>query len=103
MGREVIDMTDHREVAHFDRWSSHYDRSIMQRLFFGPVQEATIAEAAREPDEVNAVLDVGCGTGQLLRRIANRYPDAELVGVDPSSGMVRQAQAAAASDGHIEF
>ena len=94
-------MTDNRDVARFDRWSSHYDCSIPQRFFFGPIQESTIAEAARESGEVNAALDVGCGTGQLLRRMATRYPDTELLGVDPAPGMVRQAQAA--SDRRIEF
>jgi len=96
-------VADDRDVAPFDRWSSHYDCSIPQRFFFGPIQEATIAEATRESAEINAVLDVGCGTGQLLRRMAGRYPDAELVGVDPSPGMTRQAQAATGSDRHIEF
>jgi ubiquinone/menaquinone biosynthesis C-methylase UbiE len=95
-------MDDH-DVGHFERWSSRYDRSVLQRFFFGPIQEATIAEVDRESGDVDAVLDVGCGTGQLLRRLAERHPDAELVGVDPAPGMVRQAQAASAPEGHIEF
>jgi len=99
----VIDMTHDHDVAHFDRWSSRYDRSVLQRFFFGPIQEATIAEAALVCHDPKAVLDVGCGTGQLLRRLANRYPDADLVGVDPSPGMIRQAQLASAPSRHIEF
>jgi len=94
---------DDHDIAHFDRWSSRYDRSILQRLFFGPVQEATIAEAARESGAVHAVLDVGCGTGQLLRRLAGRYLDAELVGVDPSAGMVTQAHRISVPDRHVAF
>ena len=39
------------------------------------------------------VLDVGCGTGYLLRRIAARAPDAvELAGMDAAAPMVRAAQ-----------
>ena len=39
------------------------------------------------------VLDVGCGTGYLLRRIAARVPHAaELAGVDAAADMVRVAQ-----------
>jgi ubiquinone/menaquinone biosynthesis C-methylase UbiE len=95
-------MAGDRDVAHFDRWSSHYDRSVLQRFFFGPIQEATISEAAIRAPSVEAVLDVGCGTGQLLRRIDRRFPDAELVGVDPAPGMVKQARAAR-SDGRIDF
>jgi len=95
-------MAEDRDVAHFDRWSSHYDRSVLQRIFFGPVQEATISEAAVNARSVQAVLDVGCGTGQLLRRLDRRFPYAELVGVDPALGMVKQAQASRA-DHHIGF
>ncbi|TMC47912.1 MAG: class I SAM-dependent methyltransferase [Chloroflexi bacterium] len=38
------------------------------------------------------VVDVGCGTGRLLAQLHERLPDAELVGVDPSAGMVAQAR-----------
>ena len=96
-------MAEDRDVAHFDRWSSHYDRSILQRVFFGPVQGATISEAAIDAQSVEAVLDVGCGTGQLLRRMVQRFPDAELVGVDPAPGMVRQARAARVDGKCIDF
>jgi ubiquinone/menaquinone biosynthesis C-methylase UbiE len=95
-------MAKDRDVAYFDRWSSHYDRSFQQRLFFGPIQEATISEAAISARSVEAVLDVGCGTGQLLRRMGRRFPDAELLGVDPAPGMVKQARAAQA-EGCIDF
>lgn len=96
-------MAQDRDVAHFDRWSSHYDRSILQPFFFGPVQRATIKEAANTARSVDAVLDVGCGTGQLLRRMARQFPDAQLVGVDPAPGMVKQARAARAGGPDIDF
>jgi ubiquinone/menaquinone biosynthesis C-methylase UbiE len=38
------------------------------------------------------VLDVGCGTGALLRRLAARLPDAELAGVDPAPRMLAEAR-----------
>lgn len=38
------------------------------------------------------VLDVGCGTGFLLRMLADRLPGAEvLAGVDPAAGMIAVA------------
>src|SRR5262249_18392609 len=39
------------------------------------------------------LLDVGCGTGQLLRRATDVFPDAMLVGVDSSGGMLSMALA----------
>lgn len=35
------------------------------------------------------VLDLGCGSGTLLARIADENPDAELYGIDPSERMVQ--------------
>ena len=49
------------------------------------------------------VLDVGSGTGYLLRQLAARVPDAvELVGVDAAAPMVRVAQEATA-DPRVRF
>jgi len=52
------------------------------------------------------VVDVGCGTGSALRRIAPRVPDGRLIGLDPIPRMVEIAQERASKDpnGHrIEF
>jgi ubiquinone/menaquinone biosynthesis C-methylase UbiE len=46
--------------------------------------------------EPRRVLDVGCGTGALLRLLADRLPDAELfAGIDPAAGMIAAAATAA--------
>jgi ubiquinone/menaquinone biosynthesis C-methylase UbiE len=37
------------------------------------------------------VLDLGCGSGTLIWRIAEEYPDAEIYGVDPSELMVQRS------------
>lgn len=88
-------MADRRDdVERFGRWASTYDRSPLQRLIFEPVHRATLDAASRVNPEPGRVLDVGCGTGRLLRRAAGVFPEAELVGVDPAAGMVREAQAA---------
>jgi demethylmenaquinone methyltransferase/2-methoxy-6-polyprenyl-1,4-benzoquinol methylase len=39
------------------------------------------------------ILDVGCGTGRLLSEAARAFPQADLVGVDPSAGMLSVAAA----------
>jgi ubiquinone/menaquinone biosynthesis C-methylase UbiE len=81
-----------RDVERFGRWAPHYERSPLQRLFLTPIQTATIAEIGREVAEPRSILDIGCGTGVLLRRLANAYPLATLVGVDAAAGMIREAR-----------
>ena len=80
-----------RDVQHFERWSQSYEDSWMQRRIFGPVHRAALDLAAPLPAPAT-VLDVGFGTGRLLRAAATRWPDAQLVGVDPAEGMVEVAR-----------
>jgi SAM-dependent methyltransferase len=91
------------DVERFGRWAPHYQRSLLQRFFLTPSQKATIAEIDREVTEPEAILDIGCGTGALLRRLASAYPLASLVGVDAAAGMIHQARAAAPAAGLLRF
>ena len=44
--------------------------------------------AASIPGPPRRILDVGCGNGSLLLALAERWPDAELLGCDPSGDSV---------------
>ena len=56
--------------------------------------EATTRETLRRLPMTPAarVLDVGCGTGELLRRLRARHPDAVLAGLDPVAEMLAVAR-----------
>ena len=84
-------MAGHRDVGRFDEWSESYDRSRLQRIIFDPVQEHIVGVSSREAPSVHTIVDVGCGTGRLLERLRNAYPNARLLGVDAAEGMVRVA------------
>ena len=82
-----------RDVQHFERWSRTYEDSWMQTRLFGRVHAAVLDLAASLPAPApTSVLDVGCGTGRLLRAAATRWLDAQLIGVDPAQGMVDAAR-----------
>ena len=49
--------------------------------------------------EPRRVLDLGCGTGNLTRAVAQRWPGCEVVGVDPSAPFVEAARERAAGLG----
>lgn len=55
--------------------------------------EATTRETLRRMPMTPAarVLDVGCGTGELLRRLRAKYPEAVLAGLDPVAEMLAVA------------
>lgn len=78
---------------HFERWSNTYERSFMQWVLFDRVHSAVLSAipAGWQPQ---VILDIGCGTGRLLRKASARWPSARLIGVDPTAGMIAQARAA---------
>lgn len=87
-------------AGRFDAWSRTYEGSFTWKHFFAPVHEAF----DRDLGEVRgaAVLDVGCGTGDMLRRLASRGA-ARAVGLDSSGGMIEAARVLCESLGGIEL
>jgi ubiquinone/menaquinone biosynthesis C-methylase UbiE len=85
-------MAHGHDVDRFNRWASTYDRHWMQRIVFRPIQQTVLQMAAEQVGRPGAILDVGCGTGKLLRAAQSRFPDARLEGVDAAIEMVKHAQ-----------
>jgi ubiquinone/menaquinone biosynthesis C-methylase UbiE len=81
-----------KDVERFEQWASTYENSWLQRAFFERVYQATLTLAAGTVHQPVSVLDVGCGTGKLLRRANIYWPEAQLIGVDPANGMIEMAK-----------
>ncbi len=83
-----------QDVQRFHRWSRTYEVSLGQAFLFDPVHRTVIRliVARLEGFAPARVLDVGCGTGRLLRKAARQWPTAELIGVDPAEGMIEIAR-----------
>ena len=90
---KIVPSTTNSDVKRFDRWAATYDQSVMQRLYFIPVHSKMLGLLVREgsKDPPNCVIDVGCGTGRLLRAVSVCWPEAQLFGVDPAEQMVAEA------------
>jgi SAM-dependent methyltransferase len=103
MGEEQR-MSDSVKAAY--ETTSDYDVRVRTHELYsvaeGSWPEWLVAHLPREG--VHAVLDVGCGTGGILRLIAAAGIGERWVGVDPSEGMVEKARALAEEAGlSIEF
>jgi ubiquinone/menaquinone biosynthesis C-methylase UbiE len=85
-------MAHGHDVDGFDHWASTYDRHWMQRIMFGPIQRSVLQLAAEQVSRPGAILDVGCGTGKLLKSAETQFPGAKLVGIDAAIEMVKYAQ-----------
>jgi ubiquinone/menaquinone biosynthesis C-methylase UbiE len=88
----------HRDLAAFNERAAGYDLGWRGRLHH-EIADRTAGLAVAAVAAPDRVLDLGCGTGYLLRVLAGCYPDAEqLVGVDAAPEMVRTAAATAGDD-----
>lgn len=81
-----------KDIERFDHWSSTYEKSWMQYALFEQAHHTTLALAAGIVQQPASVLDVGCGTGKLLRQARTSWPEAHLIGIDPAKGMIEMAQ-----------
>jgi ubiquinone/menaquinone biosynthesis C-methylase UbiE len=84
-------------VEEFDRLAELYEPLVAP--FSTPIFDGAL-EVIRSylaPD--SRVLDLGCGPGRELRRVAALVPRGEAVGIDLAAGMVTVAHASAAEQG----
>jgi len=79
-----------RLLAHLQRqsarpWQQPYHRP--SRRVFQQIEEWRLAQGRERP----VVVDAGCGTGLSTVRLAGRYPDALIVGIDRSAARLQRA------------
>ena len=80
-------------MAAFEARAAGYEQGWLGRLHH-EIADRTSDLALRTRPHPQRLLDVGCGTGYLLRLRASRCPDAvELAGVDPAHSMIAVARA----------
>jgi ubiquinone/menaquinone biosynthesis C-methylase UbiE len=79
-------------VQRFDRWAPTYDACSLQPVYRA-AHESLIEIAHTLTPKPRRILDLGCGTGQLLRHLRTTMPDANVVGVDASCSMLSMASA----------
>ena len=84
----------------FNRWAEAGRGEEMEEHHL-PIVEPTLALMNVQP--ADRILDVGCGSGWLARRLARLAPEGRVVGADVSDEMVQRAQRASAGWTNLEF
>ncbi len=93
--RDVRRMFSH--IAERYEWFDHV-ASLGNDLLWRP-RALWDLERFRPDGRIARVLDVGCGTGELTRRLAHRFPGATVLGVDFTTAMLREAARRPAGSG----
>lgn len=84
----------------FNRWAESGRGEGMEREHL-PIVLPMLEIMRIAPDE--AVLDVGCGIGWLVRLIAAQVPRGRAAGIDLSDEMIRQARELSAGQERVQF
>jgi malonyl-CoA O-methyltransferase len=92
----MVAAIDRQKVRHsFHRQAADYDsHAVVQRR----VVERLTGMLQMEAVHPARLLDVGAGTGRLLTKLLNMYPDAFVVGADLAFGMCRTASSHLAAE-----
>ncbi|MFO5494278.1 MAG: class I SAM-dependent methyltransferase [Cuspidothrix sp.] len=73
----------------FDRWANSYDWTFPS-FIYQAIHKRLLSQVELSPNA--NVLDLGCGTGRLLDRLATQFPEIRATGLDLSSQMLRVAR-----------
>jgi ubiquinone/menaquinone biosynthesis C-methylase UbiE len=85
----------------FSRWSEKYDRGFLDYFVFSRVQRKVIGILGKL--ENRKFLDLGCGTGSMLIKLARSNPSSRFTGIDLTEKMIGRARIKSRGIENIEF
>ncbi len=74
----------------FNLWAPFYD-CLFTTIFYQAIHQRLLEYVDLKKNA--AVLDLGCGTGRLMDRLAAKFPTMKAIGLDLSPEMLREARA----------
>ena len=95
-----MDKIEKHNIKRFNKWAGSYDTGIVS-IFFKECNRK-ICQLINLQDGMK-LLDVGCGTGSLLKALSGFGKELNLYGVDVSPEMIRAARRKLKDEKHIEL
>lgn len=101
-------MTQFEEAnrVQFSHLAKIYD-SVWLRLYFEPLYRTILktlsVQAAPLLMSHGRWLDLACGTGEIVARLAQRYPAGQFVGIDFSADMIQRAKQKTAAYNNVDL
>ena len=78
----------------WEKLARRYDRLWVQKYSLGPTRREVIKLVlpVLALNKKAEILEIGCGTGQLIREISGRYKDVRYLGIDVAGNMIKIAR-----------
>jgi ubiquinone/menaquinone biosynthesis C-methylase UbiE len=76
----------------WDNLASKYDNLWVQKYSLAPTRAKIRALLRKSTEAPFSLLDLGCGTAQLLEELADEFPQSKLCGADKSEEMLKLAE-----------
>jgi len=96
---ESIKQGQHERLNLYEDLAPVYDFIFADGYNYG-LQAEFVCEFAKDIEEIK-LLDVGCGTGKLLKILSDHYPNAEMWGVDLQERMIEIARGRLAKSDNV--
>ncbi|MEK7680855.1 MAG: class I SAM-dependent methyltransferase [Patescibacteria group bacterium] len=91
----------------FNFWAKFYDFIGIRKIYFEPLYVEILDALKREVKKYLVgeyrFLDIACGTGEIISRLAKEFPNPRFVGADFSIDMVKKAKEKNANLKNAEF
>lgn len=90
---------DHKVENYYRFHAPIYDATRWSFLFGRKSILDMISDLPPQP----RIMDVGCGTGQNLKRLIQKYPEADILGIDLSEAMLNNATDKLNGSDHVDL